>query len=105
MGRGNLVFLQNGLRLEPDVANLVPWSVEFGRVDRHAVIGMARGSACITIEPSEAMVYPLLSTLISENWDIKAVKMEADVLAQSQIQCFIQQQKPFQKGCGACKLV
>ena len=80
----------------PDHDNLVPWYVEFGRVDHHAVTGMALGSACITIEQLRRWFTPSEYVTLQE-LGYKAVKMEADVLAKSQIQCFIQRAKPFKK--------
>lgn len=89
-------FSHKWVEVRPDHDNLLPWYVEFGRVDRHAVIGMAIGSACVSLDqlrrwftPSE---YAKLRKLGYE-----AVQMEACVLAKSQVQCFIQRAKPFQK--------
>lgn len=78
----------------PDHDNLPPWFVEFGRVDRRAITGMTTGSACMTLEqlrrwfnPSE---YAKLCKL-----GYRAVRLDASVLAESSVQCFVQRAKAF----------
>lgn len=77
-----------------DHNNLPPWFVEFGRIDSRGIYGMTMGSACMSAEQLRrwftASEYATL-----RKFGYQAVKMDACVLAESEVQCFIQRAKPF----------
>ena len=77
-----------------DHDNLVPWYVEFGRVDLQGIAGMTMGSACTSLEQLRRWFFPSeYKKLLSLGY--QAVQLEASVLAESEVQCFVQRAKPF----------
>ena len=97
-GRGPFKPGFSSVWVEPrdDHDNLPPWYYEFGRVDKSAIAGMTIGSACTSEDQlkrwfTESEYKKLLS------FRYKSVKLEASVLAESDVQCFVQRSKPFNK--------
>jgi hypothetical protein len=87
-------FSQRWAEDREDWDNLPPWYVEFGRVDQRGILGMAMGSACLTLEQLRrwftASEYATL-----QRYGYRAVRMEVGrVLAESPVQCFIERSKP-----------
>ena len=80
-----------------DHATLLPWYIEFGLVHRKAIVGMAIGSGCLTIEQLRRWFTPSeYATLVGFGY--QAVKMEAGrILASSDIQCVFERVKPLRE--------
>lgn len=80
-----------------DHANLVPWYSEFGPVHQRAIIGMALGSGCRTLNQLRrwftASEYATLLRL-----GYRAVRLDAGrILAESEIQCVFERAKPLRE--------
>lgn len=88
----------------PDLDNLPPWFIEFGRLDKQVLSGETSGSACRDTEQLRRWFtkpeYKKLKKL-----GYKAVKMEVNrIIAESDIQCFIGRAKPFNESIEVIKL-
>lgn len=81
-------------RSEEEYARLVPWPVQFGRVDRRALFGMAVGCGCTSLEMLRLWFTPgEYATL--RRFGYQAVRMSAGrVLARSDIQCVFERATP-----------
>lgn len=89
-------FSSRWVELREDHDDLVPWFVEFGRVDMKCISGMAIGSACRTVEQLRRWFSESeYKTLKAHGY--QAVEIDASIVAESQIQCFIQRPKQFKE--------
>lgn len=83
-----------------DLDNLLPWFREFinESIDIRPLIipRMILGCGCLTIQQLQRWITPIEYGRLL-NFGFKAVALEADVLAQSDIQCVFQRTEPLNK--------
>lgn len=81
----------------PDHDNLIPWFAEFGAIHLKMERRCRGGSACLSQEQLRRwFTKSEYETLLALGYE--AVEIEADrILAQSEIQCFFECQKPLNK--------
>jgi hypothetical protein len=86
-------FSQLWVEGRDDHDNLPPWFAEFGRVDQRGIIGMAKSSACMTLDQLRRWFTPSeYATLRKHGYH--AVRMQVGrVLAESAVQCFFERAK------------
>lgn len=77
-----------------DHDNLLPWTLEFGRVDLQSFYGMAIGCGCLTLEQLRRWFTPSEYQTL-QRYGYHAVRMEVGrILAASEIQCVFERVKP-----------
>lgn len=91
-------FSHNWVEDRSDHDNLLPWFVEFGDVRKIAILGMAMGSGCRTLEQLRRwFTQSEYKTLL--NYGYRAVQMRVGrVLAESDIQCVFERALPLNEG-------
>ena len=96
-------FSHNWVIDRPDHANLSPWFVEFGRVDKNVSPVWSSGSACRTTEQLRRWFtkpeYKKLKKL-----GYRAYKIKALVIIESDIQCFVSKPSSFSDGAQSIAL-
>ena len=88
-------FSHRWVQDRPDLENLQPWYVEFGRVDSQVLTGSTCGSACRTLEQLRRwFLKNEYATL--QAFGYFAVEISVDrVIAESRVQCFVSRALPF----------
>ncbi len=88
----------------PDHENLLPWPMEFGRVDRRLLYGEAAGSACRTLEQLRRWFTPSEYRTL-QRYGYRAVRLEAGrILAEGPTQCVFGRAKPLREDVKAVNL-
>ncbi len=87
-------FSRRWVEDRPDHDYLLPWFVEFGRVERLALVGEHVGCGCKTLEQLRRWFLPSeYATLL--RYGYRAVRMEVGrILAESDRQCVFGRSKP-----------
>lgn len=81
-----------------DHENLPPWYVDLGRPDMQAIAGMAMGSACRTLDQLRRW-FTESEYRTLRRYGYRAVQMEVGrIIAESNVQCFVERVKPFRTG-------
>ena len=96
-------FSESWVQPRQDHENLTPWFVEFGRIDNHVLTGQSSGSACKSLEQLRRWFTKTEYKRLKKQ-EYSAVKMEANILAESDKQCFIVRNMPLNEKTQKIKL-
>ena len=90
-------FSRRWVEDRPDHENLPPWFVEFGRVDKLALVGEHVGSGCRTLEQLRRWFTPTEYATL-RRFGYRAVRMAAGrLLAESDKQCVFGRARPLRE--------
>ena len=97
-------FSQKWVEDRPDHDNLIPWYVEFGRVDQKVLTGEHSGSGCRTVEQLKRW-FTKSEYKKLKKYGYKAVKMDINrIIAESDIQLFFGRAKRLKESVQVIKL-